>query len=282
MSIPDDRSEGTPIFENTRQTHEPDTAGTEGTAPADVAKQQASRVADSAVDAGKDVMDVAKSEAANVAEEAKYQARDLLHQTQGELRDQAAHQQVRLSEGLRSVGDDLHQMASASDTQGVASDLVRQLARRSHTAASWLSSRDPEGVLRELKSYARRRPGMFIVGAIAAGVVVGRLTRALAAGPASSGRSLGSGWSGSGSGTSGDRGLYHTGAVTEGSAMTGAGTAGYGTAGSGTTGVGTAGPYSDATPADDVTPTGLETGSSRNPSESGLPPYDETAGGDLP
>src|SRR5690348_10910372 len=103
MSIPDDRSEGTPIFENTRQTHEPDTA--EGAAPADVAKQQASRVADSAVDAGKDVMDVAKSEAGNVAEEAKYQARDLLHQTQDELRQQASHQQVRLSQGLRSVGD---------------------------------------------------------------------------------------------------------------------------------------------------------------------------------
>ncbi|GAA4343744.1 hypothetical protein [Microbacterium rhizosphaerae] len=184
MSIPDDRSEGTPIFENARHTHEPDTVATGGAAPTEVAKEQASRVADSAVDAGKDVMGVAKSEAGNVVEEAKYQARDLLHQAQDELRQQASHQQTRLSQGLRSVGDDLHRMASASDTKGVASDLVRQAARRTHSAASWLAARDPEGVLRELKSYARRRPGVFIAGAIVAGAVVGRLTRALAAGPA--------------------------------------------------------------------------------------------------
>jgi hypothetical protein len=258
MSIPDDRSEGTPIFENARQTHDPDTA--DGAAPTDVAKQQASRVADSAVDAGKDVMGVAKSEAGNVAEEAKYQARDLLHQTQDELREQASHQQARLSQGLRSVGDDLHQMASASDTNGVASDLVRQVASRTHTAASWLAARDPEGVVRELKSYARRRPGMFITGAIVAGVVVGRLARALAAGPASSGRSLGSGSTGGYGtpGTTGDRGIYHTGAVTEGSAMTGGGTMGAGYE-SGTTGAGTWDPYSDATPTDELPATGGQT-----------------------
>jgi hypothetical protein len=279
MSIPDDRSEGTPIFENTRQTHEPDMTTTEGAGTVDVAKQEASRVADSAVDAGKDVMSVAKSEAGNVADEAKYQARDLLNQAQDELRQQASHQQVRLSQGLRSVGDDLHQMASASDTQGVASDLVRQVARRTHSAAGWLSERDPEGVWRELKSYARRRPGMFVAGAIVAGVVAGRLTRALAAGPASAGRSLGSGSTRYGSGMSGDRGLYRTSAVTEGSAMTGSGSM----TGSGTSGVGTAGPYSDATPAEDVPATGeMTTGASRNPGEPDLPPYGGTGGGDLP
>ncbi|MFP3393799.1 hypothetical protein SB782_34035, partial [Brevibacillus sp. SIMBA_076] len=75
--------------------------------------------------------------------EAKSQAKDLFRQTQNELREQAAQQQERVASGLHSVGDELDQMASSSEQGGVASDLVRQAAQRTHAIAGWLDQRDP-------------------------------------------------------------------------------------------------------------------------------------------
>lgn len=143
--------------------------------------QEASSVAGAAADAGKDVADVAKEEAGTVAREAKTQAKDLFRQTQDELRDQAAHQQERVAGGLRSLGDELEQMAGAS-TGGAAGDVARQLAERSRSVAGWLDERDPGSLLSEVKSYARRNPGTFIAAAALAGVLTGRLTRAIVSG----------------------------------------------------------------------------------------------------
>lgn len=136
-------------------------------------------------EAGK-VVDTAKAEAASVATEAKSQAKTLFAQTKSELRDQADKQQRRAAEGLRTAGDELNALASGTPapSRGIATDLVRQASTRVNGLASWLDNRDPESLLAEVKSYARRRPGMFIGIALVAGVVAGRLTRALAEGSA--------------------------------------------------------------------------------------------------
>jgi hypothetical protein len=96
-------------------------------------------------------------------------------------------------------------MASASESGGVASDLVRQAARRADGIATWLGDRDPGSLLSEVKSYARRNPGTFIAIAALAGAVGGRLTRALASGGGAGGsgqstQRAGSGSSGAASG----------------------------------------------------------------------------------
>jgi hypothetical protein len=180
-------SETTPTYLD----EEPSSTGATGST-ADVAREQASRVADTAAQSGQHVASVAKDEAVGVAQEAKYQAKDLLQQAQSSLRDQAGQQQDRVASGLRSVGDELSQMASASDSQGMASDLVRQAADRAHGVASWLEQRDPGSLLGELKSYARRSPGTFIAIAAVAGVVAGRLTRSLTSGSPDAGSGSGS------------------------------------------------------------------------------------------
>lgn len=214
MTMSDDQSAGTPIFDSRRDALEPEAglpetvqprsaAGTTGGTTAGGAssggvKDEAGRVAGTAADAGKDVAQTAKEQAKNVAGEAKTQARELYHQTQRELRDQAAQQQQRVASGLRSVGDELEQMASSSQQGGVASDLVRQAAERTHSIAGWLDQRDPGSLLNEVKSYARRNPGTFIAAAAIAGALVGRLGRALA-----SGDDNGSSATGTGTGTSG-------------------------------------------------------------------------------
>jgi len=174
-------------------------------------RDEASRVAGSAAEAGKDVAATAKEQAKNVAGEAKSQAKDLYEQTREELRSQAAQQQERVASGLHSVGDELDQMASASESGGVASDLVRQAAQRTHSIAGWLDARDPGSLIDEVKSYARRNPGTFIAAAAIAGALAGRLTRALA-----SGGDSGSGSSSSSTGVTGTQGYTGAGYTTPG------------------------------------------------------------------
>jgi len=146
----------------------------------DTAKREAAGLRDTATEQAKDVAGTAKDEASSVISDAKWQAKDLYAQTQRELKDQAHSQQQRIAAGLRSVGQDLNSMAADSQQQGLASDLVRQVSGRVSSAASWLGDRDPGTLLTEVKRYARRKPGTFIVAAAVAGIVVGRLTRALA------------------------------------------------------------------------------------------------------
>lgn len=146
----------------------------------DAAKQEATDLKDTAVTEAKDVLGTVKDEASSVVGEAKTQAKDLYAQGRRELTDQANAQQQRLASGLRSVGDELGTMASGSGGEGLAGDLARQVSGRLSSAAAWLSERDAGGVVEEVKRFARRKPGTFILGAAVAGVVIGRLTRALA------------------------------------------------------------------------------------------------------
>ncbi len=145
----------------------------------ETAKDEAGKVARHATDAVQNVTDTAKSEAANVAAEVKTNARDLLAQAKSDLTDQAGTQQQKVAEGLRSVSTELHSMVSSADQPGVATDLVRQAAERTAIAASWLEGRDPGSLLSEVKSFARQKPGTFLLLAAGAGVLAGRLTRSL-------------------------------------------------------------------------------------------------------
>ena len=158
---------------------------------ADTAKHEAGEVKDAAAGAAKDVAATAKYEAGGVARETKNQARALLEESRHELRDQASKQQQRLAAGLTSVGDDLGSMAAGSQSSGVASDIVQQVSDRVGAAGAWLADRDPAAVFSEVKAFARRRPGVFIAAGVLAGVVVGRLTRALASNAGDASKSAG-------------------------------------------------------------------------------------------
>lgn len=147
----------------------------------ETAAHEASSLKQTTAEQAKGVLDTAKGEASSVLSEAKHQAKDLYAQTQRELKDQANTQQQRIAGGLRSVSDELDSMAANAQTDGLAGDLVRQVSSRLATASTWLGDRDPGALLQEVKSYARRKPGTFILGAAVAGVLVGRLTRALTA-----------------------------------------------------------------------------------------------------
>ena len=159
-----------------------------GTPPAgtssktDTAKGEASEVKQQAAESAQNVTETAKAEAAHVAGEVKSNAKDLLHQARTDLTAQAGTQQQKAAQGLHSISSELHTMASASDQPGVATDLIRQAAERSSSVATWLENRDPGSLLNEVKSFARQRPGTFLLAAAGAGILAGRLSRSLSAG----------------------------------------------------------------------------------------------------
>jgi hypothetical protein len=130
----------------------------------------------------------AKDEAFNVAGTAAEQARSVVgqarHQVTSQLSDQATTQRDHLSQTLRTFGDDLEQMVQQGPGQGIASDLAREVSDRVRALGGHLEDREPGQLLDDARDFARRRPGTFLLGALAAGVVAGRLFRATADGAA--------------------------------------------------------------------------------------------------
>jgi gas vesicle protein len=140
------------------------------------AKDQAKQAAGTAADEGKHVAGVAQGEAQKVASEAKSQVQNLVSQATSQVDEQSRTQKNRLAETLRTLGDDLEKMASQGDG-GMAADLAREAADRTHSLSSSLENREPRELLDEVRGFARRKPGTFLLGALVAGVVAGRLTR---------------------------------------------------------------------------------------------------------
>ena len=153
----------------------PQTADGSGVSVGDEAKSVVSDAADS----GRRVADTAASGVKDVASEATTQLRQLFDQLRSELDDQASSQGQRAVSGLRSLADELRQMASSTQQPGLASETAHQAADRAGSMADWLDNRQPGDLLDELRSFARRRPGAFLLGAAAVGVIGGRMTRSL-------------------------------------------------------------------------------------------------------
>lgn len=142
----------------------------------DVVRDEAAGVGQSVKDAGGHVTQTAADQAKEVAAETRQQARDLMHEGRQQLREQAVSGQQKAAQGLTTVADELREMAEGSSQSGTASELARQGADRLNQLASWLQNREPGDLIEEVRSFARRRPGAFLLGAALAGVAAGRLT----------------------------------------------------------------------------------------------------------
>ena len=130
---------------------------------------------DSTSDQVKNTASVAQDEAKHVASDVRDQARGLLTETRTQVEDQSRTQRDRLVETIRTFSDDLDGMAE--QRSGMASDAAREVASRVRSFGQQLDGREPTELLDDLRSFARRRPGMFLAGSVIAGVVVGRFLR---------------------------------------------------------------------------------------------------------
>jgi hypothetical protein len=160
----------------------------------DVAMGEAQNVKDTAVQAGSQVASTATDQAKEVVHETQRQARDLLDQGRTQVREQAITQQQKAGQGLSSLAQELRGLAdgTSSGAPGPARDLLQQASGMVENFASKLQNREPGELLDEVRSFARRKPGVFLLGAAAAGVLAGRLTSGVKAahsdsGPSSSG-----------------------------------------------------------------------------------------------
>ncbi|PPI25354.1 hypothetical protein [Rathayibacter sp. AY1B5] len=159
-----------------------DSAKEKASAAAGTAKDQAGAVAGDAKQAAGEVLSTGKDEAANVVQEAKVQVRDLYEQGRTQFTEQAHAQKENAAKGARAFSDDLTALANGEGgSDNAAAKLVSQAATRVQGVASWLENRDPSELLDDVRAFARRRPGAFILIAAATGLVGGRLIRALTA-----------------------------------------------------------------------------------------------------
>jgi hypothetical protein len=150
-------------------------AGPGSMSVADVVADEAAGVGQSAKQAGERVAHTAASEAKQVVAETTHQARGLLEHGRQQVRDQVAFQQERVALRLATVADELREMAHMSRSAPV-SELADHGAESLHQLAGWLKDQQPGDLVEEVRRFARRRPGVFLLSAALAGVVAGRLT----------------------------------------------------------------------------------------------------------
>ena len=149
----------------------------------DVAKDQAGNVASTAAQAGSQVASTAADQAKQVTQETKRQAQDLVQQGRQQLQHQARTGQQKAGQGLNDIAQQLRTMVQGGGETptGPAADLVAQAGDKLEELASWVSQREPGDLVVELRNFARRKPGVFLLGAAVAGVVAGRLTTGVVA-----------------------------------------------------------------------------------------------------
>jgi hypothetical protein len=122
----------------------------------------------------------AGEQARQVARTAKQETRTVLAEVRGSMRSQVDTQRTKAAQSLRSLGDEMREMASGRDDRFAG--LMDEAAGRVQDASAWVETHEPSEVLRIVEDFARRRPGLFLASATLAGVVTGRLTRSLASG----------------------------------------------------------------------------------------------------
>ncbi|WP_411102880.1 hypothetical protein [Streptomyces sp. cmx-4-9] len=173
-------------FQNARRPDESRTTAAAHTVQ-DKAGESVSLVGDKAAEVG----GTAKEQAANVVGEATAQARDLVGELRTQLTGQAETQTQRLAENVRRLSQELRELGENGKPDSTMADVARQLADGGHKVASHMDTRGPDGLVSDLQSFARRRPGVFLAGAALAGFVVARAGKGISA--AASSETTGSG-----------------------------------------------------------------------------------------
>ena len=149
---------------------------------ASVAKAETVAVAQSAVDSGKEVVHEAAAQVSVVANAAKDQLGTVLGQVKGEFRSQIDARGQQAAEGMRTLSTQMSSLAEGRPQEaGRVGELLVEAQQRVQSYADTLQQRGPQGIAEDLTTFARRRPGLFLLAATAGGFAVGRFVRGGAA-----------------------------------------------------------------------------------------------------
>jgi hypothetical protein len=147
-------------------------------ATATTAKEQATELGGAVTGQAQALAGQTAQQARLTADEARTQARRLAGQTKNELLGQVDGRASQAAVGLQSMAGQLRAIADGRPGEaGPLVDYAQQAADRVGTIAERLRSGGAQGVVDDVTSLARRRPGLFLAGAIGAGFIAGRLVR---------------------------------------------------------------------------------------------------------
>ena len=152
--------------------------GTGGGGSTTSTMDKANEAAQTAKDQAGQVADKAKQEAGTVVAEAKTQTKHLAREAKSQLQQQVDDGAQKVAGSLRSVGEELETMAGAAhDSNALAATAVREVGTRAGSLATRIEQGGVQSLASDVRRFAAQRPGLFLAGALAAGVVVGRMVR---------------------------------------------------------------------------------------------------------
>jgi len=146
---------------------------------AGMAAEQASATASTAADGAKQVAGEAGQQVKAVAGEAKNQVQQILGKTKDEVQQQADQRNRQAADGLRSMSTSINALLQGRPEEASQiTSYLQQAQTKIDSFASQMEQRGPQGLLEDVTSFARRKPGMFLLGAIGAGFAIGRVVKA--------------------------------------------------------------------------------------------------------
>jgi hypothetical protein len=131
----------------------------------------------SAGDAAQSVASTARHEGRAVVDTARTETANRMSQARFETRRQGDEQVRRLAERLQDVGDQLDGVRRGEAPQGSVANVLGEAGDRASQLAERLQTGGIDGVTRDVKQFARQRPGVFLLGAFALGIAAGRTLR---------------------------------------------------------------------------------------------------------
>lgn len=132
--------------------------------------------ADTATTAAGEVAGTAKDQTRRVADEARARARDVGGTIRDRVSEEADTLARRAVQSVRTWSDELESMAEGRTSP--TARVVGEVAARGRSAADYVEDHGMRGLVDQVQSFARRRPGLFLAGAAAAGFAVARLAKA--------------------------------------------------------------------------------------------------------
>jgi hypothetical protein len=138
---------------------------------------QAGNVKHSTTSAASEVASTSKEQVSNVVGETVQQAKDVTGQLKEQARQQLDTQSSRAVQQVRSVSEQL----TNGDTSGWVGELLSEAGQRLQQLSGYVEQAGPQGVVDDLRRYARRSPGTFVLGAALAGLVGGRVLKGVQA-----------------------------------------------------------------------------------------------------
>lgn len=152
--------------------------GATGPDTSDVAEEKGREVASTASDEAARLRGDARDRAQDVAQDAREHVRGVADVAVTQVRDRADEQVQRAGGGLRQASDQMQALAAGrTEDAGPFGDYVRSAAG---ALGEWADRLEDGGIQRlagDMSRFARRKPGQFLAGAFAAGVLAGRIGR---------------------------------------------------------------------------------------------------------